>query len=49
MTPTLYRSSRPDNWTLPKPHTDANQRYIKHGPIRPMDGDRGFFGRLFGR
>jgi hypothetical protein len=43
-----YRSSRPDQWTMPRPYQDANLRYIKHGPIRPME-EPGFLARLFGR
>lgn len=31
-----FRSSSPDSWTLPRPHSDASQRYMKHGPIQPM-------------
>lgn len=46
MMPTSYRSSRPDNWTLPRPHTDASQRYMKHGPIQPMDEKPRFWRRL---
>lgn len=44
-----YRSSRPDNWTLPRPHRDASLRFLKHGPIQPMAEEPGFFARLFGR
>lgn len=43
-----FRSSRPDQWTLPRPYQDASLRYIKHGPIQPMD-QPGFLARLFGR
>ncbi|MDN3646265.1 hypothetical protein QWY75_08635 [Pontixanthobacter aestiaquae] len=42
-----YRSSRPDQWAQPRPHSDASQRYQKHGAILPMD-EPGFFARLFG-
>jgi hypothetical protein len=44
-----YRSSRPDSWVMPRPHTDASQRLVKHGPIVPMDEDRGFIWRWFRR
>ena len=47
MTSTHYRSSRPDPWTMPRPHTDPSQRFMKHGPLRPMDEDRGLIRRLF--
>jgi hypothetical protein len=43
-----YKSSRPDHWTMPRPYQDASSRYIKHGPIRPME-EPGFWRRLFGR
>jgi hypothetical protein len=43
-----YRSSRPDSWTMPRPYQDASLRYIKHGPIRPME-EPGLLARLFGR
>jgi hypothetical protein len=47
--PTLqYRSSKPDAWTMPRPYQDASLRYLKHGPIQPME-QTGFFARLFGR
>lgn len=43
-----YRSSSPDQWTLPRPTTDASLRYRKHGPIQPMVTERrGIFARLF--
>ena len=32
-----YRSSRPDDWVMPRPHRDAHQRYLTYGPIQPMD------------
>jgi len=49
MMPTSYRSSRADSWSMPRPHTDPCQRFLKHGPIRPMDEDRGLLWRLFAR
>lgn len=42
-----YRSSNPDPWTQPRPHRDASLRYHMHGPIQPMDRERGFLRRLF--
>jgi hypothetical protein len=33
---------------MPRPHQDASLRYIKHGPVQPME-QPGFFARLFGR
>lgn len=44
-----YRSSRPDAWTSPRPHSDASLRRLKHGPIQPMDCDRGFLWKLLHR
>lgn len=32
-----FRSSRPDDWVMPRPHLDAHQRYQTYGPIQPMD------------
>ncbi len=42
-----YRSSRPDGWVQPRPYSDASSRFMKHGPILPMDRP-GLFARLFG-
>lgn len=42
-----YRSSRPDVWVQPRPHQDASLRFMKHGPIQPME-QPGFLARLFG-
>lgn len=48
MSARTYRSSSPDQWTLPRPTTDASSRYLKHGPIQPMaEEHRGIFKRLF--
>jgi len=47
MIPRSFRSSRPDRWSAPRPHTDPSQRYMKYGPIQPMDEDRGLLWRLF--
>lgn len=49
MIPMSFRSSRPDSWVVPRPHTDPNLRYLKHGPIRPMDEDRSLLSRLLFR
>lgn len=43
-----FRSSRPNTWVLPRPHTDAHQRFLTYGPIQPMD-EPTFLERLFGR
>ena len=43
-----FRSSRPDPWTMPRPHRDASLRYMQHGPIEPME-QPGFLARLLGR
>ena len=43
-----YRTSRPDSWTLPRPHSDASSRYRSHGPVLPMQ-EPSWFDRLFGR
>ncbi len=48
MTELSYRSSRPDGWSVPRPHSDPSLRRLKHGPIRPMH-QPGLFERLFGR
>lgn len=44
-----YRSSRPDSWTNPRPHSDASLRRRAYGPIQPMDEERGLLWRLFHR
>jgi hypothetical protein len=49
MTAATIHSSRPDQWTAPRQSLDPSLRRMKYGPLRPMDEDRGFFGRLFGR
>ena len=43
-----FRSSRPDAWTMPRAYQDASLRYMKHGPILPME-EPGFLARLFRR
>ena len=42
-----FRSSRPDRWTLPRPHSDASLRRLVHGPIQPMEQPT-LLQRLFG-
>ncbi len=42
-----FHSSPADNWTQPRPHRDASLRHMTHGPIRPMDEERGLLARLF--
>ena len=49
MIPISYRSSRADEWSMPRPHTDPNLRFLKYGRIRPMDEDRSLLWRLFVR
>jgi len=43
-----FRSSRPDSWTMPRPHRDASLRYMTHGPILPME-EPSLLERLFRR
>ena len=47
MSSVSFRSSRPDGWVSPRPHSDASARFRKYGAIQPMDGP-GFWARLFG-
>jgi hypothetical protein len=35
-----YRSSLPDAWVIPRPHTDASQRLHTYGKIQPMQSNR---------
>jgi len=44
-----YRSSKPDQWTRPRPYQDASSRFRAHGPIQPMDYRRGFLARMLSR
>ncbi len=44
----LFRSSRPDDWSAPRPYSDPTYRHMAHGPILPMEKP-GFFARLFSR
>ncbi len=41
-----FHSSRPDHWTMPRPHSDASLRHMMHGPVQPME-EPGFFRKLF--
>lgn len=43
----IFRSSRPDSWTNPRPHSDASLRYMAYGPVQPM-AQPGLLARLFG-
>lgn len=46
----IFHSSRPDAWTLPRPHQDASARAMKHGKIHPMEPERkSLLSRLLGR
>ena len=47
MTSAPIRSSAPDNWTSPRPFTDATMRMRKHGAVRPMH-EPSFLERWFG-
>ena len=42
-----FRSSRPDAWVSPRPHSDPSARFMKHGAIRSME-QPGWLARLFG-
>jgi len=48
MSSLIYRSSRPDSWTMPRPYRDASLRRMMHGPIQPME-QPSFLARLLGR
>jgi len=37
MSSLIFRSSRPDRWTSPRPYSDASLRRHIHGPIQPME------------
>lgn len=32
-----FRSSRPDSWTSPRPHTDASHRLHAYGPVHSYE------------
>ena len=44
----LFRSSRPDSWTSPRPQSSVGLRSMSHGKILPME-EPGFLEKLFGR
>jgi hypothetical protein len=45
-----FRSSKPDQWIMPRPYQDASLRLRTHGPILPMEQQpTGFWARLLGR
>ena len=44
-----FRSSRPDNWSTPRPYSDPSLRFLKYGKIVPMDDRVGFLGWLLGK
>lgn len=46
MTPASIHSSKPDQWTAPRPYSDASLRYMKYGRIQPLE-EPGFLERLF--
>lgn len=47
MTSYTFRSSRPDQWTQPRPFIDATLRLRAYGPIQPM-AEPGILQRLLG-
>ncbi|MEE4537862.1 MAG: hypothetical protein V2J51_05140 [Erythrobacter sp.] len=47
MTSASIHKSAPDQWTNPRPFSDASLRKLKYGAIQPMK-QPGFFERLFG-
>ncbi|WP_170304752.1 hypothetical protein [Croceicoccus estronivorus] len=47
MSSLIFRSSRPDTWTMPRPYSDPSLRYRKHGPVQPMTSPT-FWERLLG-
>ena len=50
MSSSLYHSSKPDAWVLPRPYQDASLRLRTHGPILPMEEEpQGFWARILGR
>ena len=45
-----FRSSRSSRFEVkPRPHKDPSLRYMKHGPILPMEEERGILRRLLRR
>ena len=49
MSSLIIRSSRPHSSILPRPHTDANQRFNTYGPVQPMEQPSFLERLLFGR
>jgi hypothetical protein len=47
MTSASIRTTGSDNWSNPRPFTDAALRRRKYGAIRPME-EPGLFARWFG-
>lgn len=45
---TSFRSSRPDSWIEPRPHSDASLRRMTYGRVQPMEEEPGFFARILG-
>lgn len=43
-----YRTSRPNNWVMPRQNLDGNQRLQAYGPIQPMDSPS-LLERFFGK
>lgn len=41
MASSCFRSSCPDPWNSPRPHSDPTLRRMKHGAIQPMEADPG--------
>ncbi|WP_193353881.1 hypothetical protein [Erythrobacter sp. NAP1] len=31
-----FRSSKPDHWVSPRPHSDPSQRSLAYGPVQSM-------------
>ena len=46
MIPVTYHNSRPDGWAVPRWRTDPSERLRIYGPIRPMEREHGFLGKL---
>ena len=44
----IFRSNRPDGWSVPRSSSDPEYRRAAHGKILPME-EPGFFARLFRR
>ncbi|MEO1729344.1 MAG: hypothetical protein AAFR64_01240 [Pseudomonadota bacterium] len=48
MTHYSITSSRPDQWTSPRPYTDPSMRALAYGPVRSMHEPR-WWEKLLGR